>query len=258
MSRVPSECPPASGIASAIRARTVPPPPMKAITLATLSLACVLPKPSAMATEISLFEYAVAVGGATYSPGATLPPSINSSAFAFDTGLGVLTVSVAGAGPHFVGLFLDHEIDEAVNTFFNEHGASSGSIDSKQLWEIGDPFEDDIYNNFLAGSLANKLGPNLDPNGDDVSMALGWRFDLEPSQNALVRFHLSLMPPAITPDFVLTQNDFESAASVHYWSDIRITGDVNPVPDSGPNWLLSLIALAWPVGRRLLSAERRD
>ena len=31
-------------------------------------------------------------------------------------------MTIAGAGLHNVDLFVDHEIDEAVNSFFNEYG----------------------------------------------------------------------------------------------------------------------------------------
>ena len=42
-------------------------------------------------------------------------------------GLGTVTVNVSGAGSHYVSLFVDHEIDEEDNTFFNEIGAATGA-----------------------------------------------------------------------------------------------------------------------------------
>jgi hypothetical protein len=41
------------------------------------------------------------------------------------TGLGSIAVTVQGGGAHFVGVFVDHEIDEAVNGFANEYGIAS-------------------------------------------------------------------------------------------------------------------------------------
>jgi hypothetical protein len=80
-------------------------------------------------------------------------------------------------------VFLDAEIDESLNTFFNEYGAISsvtgvGEADTgADSWEIDEPgyLFGDIYDNLLAGTLDNS---NDVPAGlqDDVSLALG--FDL--------------------------------------------------------------------------------
>lgn len=78
--------------------------------------------------------------------------------------------------------FLDAEIDEPINTFFNEYGDSSdlvlGSGASDGLadsWEIDEPGFSfgNIYTNLLAGSLDNT---NSVPSSsvDDVSLALGF------------------------------------------------------------------------------------
>ena len=79
--------------------------------------------------------------------------------------------------------FVDAEIVETFNTFFNEYGryisvtgAGSGDINADS-WEIDEPgfVFGDIYNNLLGGALDNT---NAVPMGleDDVSIALG--FDL--------------------------------------------------------------------------------
>jgi hypothetical protein len=79
--------------------------------------------------------------------------------------------------------FVDAEIVETFNTFFNEYGsyvsvtgAGSGDI-NPDSWEIDEPgfVFGDIYNNLLSGALDNT---NSVPMGleDDVSIALG--FDL--------------------------------------------------------------------------------
>ena len=80
-------------------------------------------------------------------------------------------------------VFLDAEIDQGLNTFFNEYGALSSVTglgagdDAADSWEIDEPgyVFGDIYDNLLDGALDNS---NNVPAGleDDVSLALG--FDL--------------------------------------------------------------------------------
>jgi len=77
--------------------------------------------------------------------------------------------------------FLDAEITETGNSFYNEFGervsvTGSGATDSAaDSWEIDEPgfLFGDIYDNLLAGALDNI---NNVPNGldDDVSLALGF------------------------------------------------------------------------------------
>jgi hypothetical protein len=76
--------------------------------------------------------------------------------------------------------FLDAEIDEPLNTYFNESGDASslvlgsGSGDAMaDSWGIGDPFLDNIFQDLLDGSLTNT---NTVPAGaeSDVSLALGF------------------------------------------------------------------------------------
>ena len=75
---------------------------------------------------------------------------------------------------HNILVFLDIEIDELVNTFFNEFGSVVGAPGAGLSWEIDEPgyVFGDIYTNFVAGALD---GTNGVPSGspDDVSFALG-------------------------------------------------------------------------------------
>jgi hypothetical protein len=80
-------------------------------------------------------------------------------------------------------VFLDAEIDQAINTFYNEYGALASVIgagaddEAADSWEIDEPgyVFGDIYDNLLAGVLdnSNDVSEALQ---DDVSLALG--FDL--------------------------------------------------------------------------------
>lgn len=148
--------------------------------------------------EFSGFIHATELGGSSLQdtrfgsgPGEFGPAGLSSS---FSSGLNAnnfgtitwsLTNNTGGAlsNARFFG-FLDAEIDESINTFFNEYGDSSdlllGSGASDGLadsWEIDEPGFSfgNIYTNLLAGSLDNT---NSVPSSsvDDVSLALG--FDL--------------------------------------------------------------------------------
>lgn len=95
--------------------------------------------------------------------------------------------------------FLDAEIDQASNTFFNEYGVAAGSPGSgiwdsdPDLWQISEPgfLDGTLYGNLLVGILDNTNAvPASLP--DDVSMALGFRIgDLKPGQARSVRVLIS-------------------------------------------------------------------
>jgi len=181
------------------------------------------------------------------------------NALPFDfTGLG-LTTSFSSPGSHSVALMMDAEIDETINTFFNEVGFTHGTLAAGQSWQIGDPFADNtlnpnIYDLTSAGTLTNS-----DLNGgfaNDVALALGWNFTLGANQIAYLSFSFSESQPVT--GFYLEQYDPDSAASLYFSSTLLIedtgTGGGNPVPE--PSTLILLgSALA---GLGLYSRRRRN
>jgi hypothetical protein len=198
------------------------------------------------AADITLQESAFNRDGVVTNPG--VPAGVNDSLFNYTTGLGTIEATIGSAGGHFVGLFVDHEIDEAINTFFNEYGAPVNTPSLIQTWEIdepgfGPPFGD-IYDHFLASNavvsaLENANGvPSTTPN--DVSMALGWNLDLTAGQQAIVTFLLSASPPST--GFYLEHIDPDSDAAIYFSSSARI----NPtgVADGGATLPLLLAGLA--------------
>jgi len=75
--------------------------------------------------------------------------------------------------------YLDAEIDEPSNTYFNEYGGTVGTLGSgsgdgdPDNWEIDDPYGNILAYNLYDGLLDNTNGvPFTDPN--DVAMALGF------------------------------------------------------------------------------------
>lgn len=212
--------------------------------------------------NVSLAEYAFNIDGTVSdylppaSPPAVPPGGVNLAAFDTSTGLGTVSVRLSGAGNHHVALFLDHEIDEAINTFFNEYGStSSGGASAGQSWEIDEPGfrlvnPGDIFANFGAGPLDGSNGvPSTAP--DDVSMAMAWDFLLGVGETATVNFLLSLTAPG--SGFYLAQTDPDSQLSVYFSSAMSIRTDGQQLePASAALAGLALLA-AWATGRKAVA-----
>ena len=183
------------------------------------------------AVDYRLFESAFNVDGTVSTPGA-------SGSFDAATGLGSLSVSVTGVGAHYVALFVDHDIDETVNTFFNESGAVSGAPGAGLSWEIDEPGYafGNIYANFLAKSLDNSVFGGVSDKIDDVAMALGWDFILADGETAAITFTLGTAAPG---GFYLTQLDLDSQAALYFTTGLEIRGGGIPgVPEPATLLLL--------------------
>jgi hypothetical protein len=201
---------------------------------------------SASAATIGLFEYAFNVDGVVNS--GSDPVGANTGGFDKTTGLGTITVTTGGVGSRYIGLFLDHEIDEATNTFFNESGAANGVAGGGLSWEIDEPgfVFGDIFDNFKSSSLDNSNGV---PAGseDDVSLALAFDFDLLAGQTAIVTFLVSQTAPG---GFFLSHTDADSDVTLYFSADLDIRGGQTPVP-------LPATAVLFGAGLGALSVFRR-
>jgi len=184
--------------------------------------------PTAQAATIELFDYGFNIDGAISYPslGDPLPTEVDATGFDDLTGLGMLDITITGAGNHSVLSFFDHEIDVLINSFFNENGAIGGAPVAGQSWEIDEPgyVLGDIVDNFEANMLDNfnEISIAAYPNGDDVSMAMGFNFALAAGQTATVSFNLSETNSA--PGFFLQHFDLDSVASIFLWGDLAIDG----------------------------------
>ena len=88
------------------------------LVLAALLAVGMLPSPG-QALVVDLKEIGYWSGGQ--------PMGTDSSAFDPGTGLGTIRQTITGVGVYYVGLYLDQDLDEASNSFFNEYGATSGA-----------------------------------------------------------------------------------------------------------------------------------
>ena len=195
------------------------------------------------AATIGLFEWGINIdGGATVclssdgvtpcdAVAVTLPAAVDASGFDFTAGLGTISYTITGEGPHYASLYVDHEIVDATNSFFNEFG-NTGGMDIGQSWQIDDPFgAGDIFGNFLASSLDNT---NLVPQGSesDVAMALAWNFSLGAGigagETAVVGFLMTELVP--TSGFFLSLTDADTNQTIYFSSTLDIQPNPVPVP----------------------------
>jgi hypothetical protein len=123
--------------------------------------------------------------------------------------------------------FLDAEIDEPLNTFFNEVATTSGSLASGQLFEVDEPgfVFGDIFSNLRQGSLD---GTNITPPEEDVSMALEFSFaavPLEIGDRATIEIMISEDGDTLGP-FAITQSDTDprSTTAITYSGESSVSG----------------------------------
>lgn len=188
--------------------------------------------------NIKLIEWGINQDSVISGTGNPLPPA---STFDTGTGLGIVRLTFAGAGLHSGIFFVDHDMSEAVNSFFNELGEANGVPSPGVSWEIDEPgyVFGDIFENFLAEALDNSaatFGP------EDVSMALGWSFLLNPGEQGTLDFLLADTAPA---GFHLRQFDPDSSEEIFFSASLTISSGI---PDAGPTLVLLLAgcgALSW-------------
>jgi hypothetical protein len=205
--------------------------------------------PSFSAASVTLFDWAFNVNGVAYQLGSG--DSMPTTGALNGSGLGTLTWATNAAGAHNFIAFFDHEIAEATNTFFNSYGVVNGApavIPGLQSYEIDEPgyVFGNIYGNVLAGALDNT---NAVPKGspEDVSMALGWNFNLNPGDTALITLILSNVAPS--GGFYLAHMDSDVLDAVYFSSTLEIT----PIPVPGTLLLFGsgLVGL-FGIGRKRL------
>ncbi len=194
--------------------------------------------PAAQGATVEMASWALNVNGDIFTSGSRLPDYVDGSRFDWETGTGTISMiyTPVSACDCSVLLFLDHELDQTVNTFHNEFAVVHGSPLAGQSYEIDEPDYrfGNIYHNFRSGHLDNQNSITSDqfPLGEDVSMAMGWNFVLSASDRALMEFYVGENEP-VQP-FFLSQYDPDSNAAIFFSSSL----DIVPVPVPSSIFLL--------------------
>lgn len=228
---------------------------------------------NAQAGRIDPFESCVNVNGAIVNVAAgcagSATPANVTDGIETDTGsasegLGNVAITLSEVGDFFVGLFVNWEIDQDTNTFFNEGFGSGGDIADGQSFEVDEPgfggggYFGDIFLNFADGAfdgtfMHDFISGQSGNAPEDISLGLGWDFSLAAGETAVVNFLLS----DIAPDtgFWISQIDPVSEVAFFLSSTLEISGgETEPppvsVPEPGTLLLIASGLLGAAIGRR--------
>ncbi len=225
---------------------------------------------SAAPAATSLYQWGMNVNGSFFTGniygGNSLDdvPGLNHESFSESQGIGSMTWTYTATSDDESMLFIswmDHEIDEYTNGFINEFGGFHGATQIDQQWEIDEPMYvfGDIAWNVKHGHLdsSNSLPHGCDPThdgrpGDDVSMALGWTFDLNTGDTADISLVLTENMDDINDSlFYLTHTDSDSGTTIYYQgvAEITLMPTPVPIPETG---LLLISALTTLTGLKKL------
>ena len=215
-----------------------------------------LAPPGAAEGESVLDDYGLNVDGSVVLPFFDpVPSSVDRSAFDETTGLGTVSVTLAGAGPHHVAMYIDLRIGVS---FFDERVATAGHPHQFQSWEADEPglaeppvYRGDGYEHFFAGTpvagsaLDNTVYGNgsvdLSAGAEDAALMLAWDFTLAEAETATVSF---LTTAARAGDrFTLVQFDPHSDQRLFFSSHLTRNLD-GPLPDRAGQGRGGIIAFA--------------
>jgi len=220
-------------------------------------------------------------------------PFSYTPSFDWEKGLGSLswttsTNTTSTAIEHNFVAFFDHDLYNynGGNTYFDETGSAANlpepETDEWPKWEIDEPgygadlykgsgsYIGDIYDNVVSGPsfLDNRIfwnGTSFEDDGkDDVSMALGWTFSLNPGQTGTIT--LSLKETASVsyladhdPGVYDDGHEILAPKTIYFSGDLTITGgSPGPAPIPEPATMLlvgsGLLGLAG-LGRKRMKKQ---
>jgi len=150
----------------------------------------------------------------------SLPANINVSLFDFNTGLGTITMEFTSPGTYNVLGFFD--LDGV--PWDTDLGGEVGTPPPGLSWEIGEPYNSTIADDFWNSALLNL---NLAGGGEhrDISLALGLDFEVL-SETAHLHFYLSPNAPG---GFYLSQTGSQGEQA-YFSADVQYGEAVIPEP----------------------------
>lgn len=142
--------------------------------------------------------------------------------------------------------FLDAEIDESLNGFFNESAVVLGALAPGQGFEVDDPFQGDLFSNLLAGTIDNTNA--FASSEGDVAMSLSFELgSIGPSESAQIQIMISEDGDFVGP-FAIEHFDGDPRSETRIaFSGLATSEAPIPEPSATALFLLGLlvIRLGW-------------
>jgi hypothetical protein len=219
--------------------------------------------PGTARADWQLWDWSANINGATYNPPA-LPGSVNDSGFDYNTGLGTMTFSFAGAGANYAGLYLypfyQHSSGLDLSTAYGTAGVAAPAGLS---WEMEWPGMPDgagftLFDYFAANALdnTNHVAAYSPPPTACCSVALAALHSFTLASNEIATLTFNVGNSAPTSGFYLQVTDHDATVNPSIYLteqlNIRQTGSGGDVPEPSAMLLLATVSagVLWRIRRR--------
>lgn len=208
----------------------------------------------------TLGDWSANIDGSTYNPPA-LPASVDTSGFAFDTGLGTLKFTFDASLAHYAGVYLylydDNGFGDNSSAYANPSGAAPSDVTFQLGWPgVGSPT---VFDNFAANALdGSNTVPAYSPPPDaccSVALAMIRALPAHAGFVEIIGFTVDTNAPS--SGFYLQETDHDTGNSV-YLSQFTEETPIGPgtVPEPGAIWLLLTASIGVACATRRHRAQR--